>query len=218
MTRRTLIQALALTPLAAQQQPPGDDNHAKLWNHVYSAEPERVTPYPNRFLVGSVEGKPPGRALDVGAGQGRNSLYLARQGWDVTGVDISDAGIEIVRKQAERSKLKFTGVVADFSSYDLGTAQWDLVVGIYIGHLITVHAKTIAAALRPGGHLVVENYHADLNSKGITGDSLGYPANKLLETFTSLLRIVRYEEFRDFPDWGNRGAKVPLVHMLARKG
>ena len=87
-----------------------------------------------------------------------------------------------------------------------------------VGGLITGHAKRIAAALRPGGHLVVENYHADLNRKGITGDPLGYPVNALLEAFAPLLRIVQYEEFRDFPDWGNRGEKVPLVHMLARKG
>ncbi len=59
-----------------------------------------------------------------------------------------------------------------------------------MGGLITGHAKRIAAVLRPGGHLVVENYHADLNRKGITGDPLGYPVAALLEAFAPMPRIV----------------------------
>jgi SAM-dependent methyltransferase len=212
ITRRAALASLGALPLLAQ------DDKTKLWNGVYTSASDMVTPYPNRFLADSIRNLTPGKALDIGVGQGRNSLYLARNGWDVTGIDISDAGVEIARKQAERSKLKFTGLVADFTRYDLGVEKWDLVAGIYMGDLIPAHAKRIAASLRPGGHLIVENYHADLNRKGITGDPLGYPVNALLEVFVPLLRIIQYEEFRDFPDWGNRGEKVPLVHMLAGKG
>jgi hypothetical protein len=42
--------------------------------------------------------------------------------------------------------------------------------------------------------------------------------NSLLETYTPMLRIVRYEEVLDFPDWGDQGERVPLVRMLAAKG
>lgn len=217
ISRRAVLVLPAAIPALAQDSS-NHEKQTKLWNGVYSAPSDMVTPYPNRFLADSIRGLTPGKAFDIGVGQGRNSLYLARNGWDVTGVDISDAGVEIARKQAEKNNLKFTGVVADFTQYDLGTERWDLILGIYMGSLITGHAKRIAAALRPGGHLVVENYHADLNRKGITGDPLGYPVNALLEAFAPLLRILQYEEFRDFPDWGNRGEKVPLVHMLARRG
>ncbi len=216
ISRRAMLGSLAAIPALAQDSS-DKEKQSKLWNGVYSTPCDMVTPYPNRFLADSIRSLTPGKALDIGAGQGRNSLYLARQGWDVTGIDISDAGIEIARKQAAKSNLKFAGMVADFTTYDLGAGRWDLILGIYMGGLITSHAKRIAAALRPGGHLVVENYHADLNRKGITGDQLGYRVNALLEVFAPLLRIVQYEEFRDFPDWGNRGEKVPLVHMLARK-
>ena len=221
VTRRAAVQSLLLLPstmvLAAQEPPPADKDRA-LWNKVYSEEDSRVTSYPNRFLADVVQSKTPGRALDIGMGQGRNSLFLARLGWDVTGVDISDKGIEIAKKEAEKANLKVNCVVADFATFDTGKDQWDLVAGIYMGGLILTQAKRIAEGLKSGGLLVVENFHRDINVTALTGGKLGYPVNALLETFVPLLRIVRYEEILDFPDWSNRGKKVPLVRMLARKG
>jgi len=221
VTRRAAVQSLLLLPstmvLAAQEPPPADKDRA-LWNKVYSEEERRVTSYPNRLLADVVQGKTPGRALDIGMGQGRNSLFLARLGWDVTGVDISDKGIEIAKKEAEKANLKVNCVVADFATFDTGKDQWDLVAGIYMGGLILNQAKRIAEGLKRGALLVVENFHRDVNVTALTGGKLGYPVNALLETFVPLLRIVRYEEILDFPDWSNRGEKVPLVRMLARKG
>ena len=61
------------------------------WNAVYR-EGKEFNPAPNKFLVEMVKGRKPGLALDVAMGQGRNALYLASQGWRVTGIDISDEG------------------------------------------------------------------------------------------------------------------------------
>ena len=69
----------------------------------------------------------------------------------------------------------------------------------------------------PGGLLAVEHFRRDINRNSLDGGRLGYPANALLEAFASALRIVRYEEVLDFPDWGDEGERVPLVRMLARK-
>jgi SAM-dependent methyltransferase len=221
VTRRAAVQSLLLLPgtiaLATQEPSPADKDRA-LWNNVYSEEESRVTNYPNRFLADVVQGRTPGRALDIGMGQGRNSLFLARLGWDVTGVDISDKGIEIAKKDAEKTGVKVNCVVADFPSFEIGKEQWDLIAGIYMGGLILTHAKHIAAGLKSGGFLVVENFHRDINVNALAGGKLGYPVNALLETFVPLLRIVQYEEVFDFPDWSNHGQKVPLVRMLARKG
>jgi 2-polyprenyl-3-methyl-5-hydroxy-6-metoxy-1,4-benzoquinol methylase len=203
---------------AALQQVLPSGQERQTWNRVYSEENSRVTNYPNRFLAEIVQGRTPGRALDIGMGQGRNSLFLARLGWNVTGVDISDKGIEAARQEAQKANLNVNCLVADFTTFDLGNAQWDLILGIYMGGLILTHAKRVADALRPGGLLVVENFHRDINKTALTGGMLGYPVNALLETFVPLLRIVRYEEVLDFPDWSNHGEKVPLVRMCARKG
>ncbi len=51
----------------------------------------------------TVEGRNPGRALDIGMGQGRNAVYLATQGWDVTGFDPSSEGVRIARSNAEKA-------------------------------------------------------------------------------------------------------------------
>jgi len=221
MSRRTLVKSLLLVPsgaAAALQQPLPPDQARQTWNQVYSEENSRVTSYPNRFLAEIVQGRTPGKALDIGMGQGRNSLFLARLGWTVTGVDISDKGMEAARQEAERANLNINCALADFNSYGPGNAQWDLILGIYMGGLILSNAKRIADALRPGGVLVVENFHQDINRTALTGGMLGYPTNVLLETFVPLLRIVRYEEVLDFPDWSNHGEKVPLIRMCARKG
>lgn len=220
ISRRAMVQSLAFFPAVATtfQEPLPPEKARAVWNKVYSEEEDRVTNYPNRFLADVAQGSKPGRALDIGMGQGRNSLFLARLGWDVTGVDISDKGIEIARKEAARLGLKPNYVVSDFTIFDVGKQRWDLIVGVYMGELILSQAARIAEGLRPGGLLVVENYHRDINRNALTGGKIGYPVNALLETFAPLLRIVRYEEVLDFPDWGNRGEKAPLVRLLARKG
>lgn len=221
ISRKAFIKSLLLLPggaVAALQQVLPPDQERQIWNQVYSDENSRVTTYPNRFLAELVQGRTPGKALDIGMGQGRNSLFLARLGWNVTGVDISDKGIEAARQEAQKARLNINCVVADFANFELGNGEWDLVLGIYMGGLVLTQARRIAAALRPGGLLVVENFHRDINKTALAGGMLGYPANVLLETFVPLLRIVRYQEVFDFPDWSNHGEKVPLIRMCARKG
>lgn len=219
LSRRTIIQALAISPIAAAsaQDQLSPDKSRELWNKIY-AEEDRVTSYPNRFLVDAVEGVKPGQALDIGMGQGRNTLFLARRGWNVTGVDIADKGIEIAKNVATRRNLKFNGVASDFAVFEVGKQRWDLIAGVYMGELITEQAARIIEGLRPGGLLVVENFHRDGNINAVTGGKLGYPVNALLETFMPKLRIVRYEEVSDFSDWGSRLEKTLLVRLLARKG
>jgi len=114
LTRRDMLQSLLYLPGAAAlalQDPLPPDKAKSIWNGVYSDQDAHVTGYPNRFLADAVEGWTAGRALDIGMGQGRNSLFLARLGWNVSGVDISDKGIEIAQKDAEKAHVKIDCVV-----------------------------------------------------------------------------------------------------------
>jgi len=219
--QRALLQSLALVPAAAaaaaqKSWAAGDDR--AVWNRVYAHETASLAPYPNRFLAEVVQGRKPGRALDLGMGQGRNSLFLARLGWEVTGVDIADHGIDLARKEAARLGLNIHCVRTDLAGYDMGDAAWDLIVGVYMGRLILFQASRLIQALAPGGLLVVEHYRRDVGRVSLSGGQLGYPVNALLQTFVPSLRIVRYEEVLDFPDWGDQGERAPLVRMEARKG
>jgi SAM-dependent methyltransferase len=64
-----------------------------MFNNIYKTTKPGFATQPNALLVSNAEGHKPGRALDVGMGQGRNSIFLALKGWDVTGFDMSDEGI-----------------------------------------------------------------------------------------------------------------------------
>jgi SAM-dependent methyltransferase len=219
--RRSLLKSLALLPVVAaaesQKSSPPNDDHA-VWNRVYTDQIANVPPFPNRFLAEVIQSRKPGRALDVGMGQGRNSLFLARLGWDVTGVDISDKAIDLAQKEAARLGLKINCVLADIATFKVGSAKWDLIVGVYMGRLVILQAPSLTAGLASGGQLVVEHFRRDVHRRSISGGQLGYPVNALLETFVPSLRIIRYEEVRDFPDWGDQGQTAPLVRMLASKG
>src|SRR5262245_4276900 len=91
---------------ACREDPLAEDR--KLWNATYR-EP-RAFP-PSAFLQDVVQDLRPGRALDIGMGQGRNALFLASAGWKVTGIDISDEGIRQAREAAAKRKLSIETIL-----------------------------------------------------------------------------------------------------------
>jgi len=127
------------------------------WDRRY-AEPRLVwSAEPNRFVVEELAGLPPGRALDLACGEGRNAIWLARRGWDVTGVDFS--GVAVAKAQAMAAEA---GAAARFMRADLADhvprpASADLVLLAYLqvpDPLRTAVLGRAAAALRPGGTLL----------------------------------------------------------------
>jgi len=148
-------------------------------------------------------------ALDLAMGQGRNALYLASQGWKVTGIDISDEGIRVAREEAGRRKLSVETINADIDTYDFGIGRWDLVTMIYA----TDNTKWIEKAklaLRQGGLFVLEYYAAPPGES----DS-GFEPGQLAKLFADGFEILRDEIVEDEPDWAMDRAS--LVHFVARK-
>lgn len=108
------------------------------WNHAYLDPVWRNTRFnaaPNGLLVETVRLLPPGDALDVHMGEGRNALHLASRGWQVTGVDMADQGVAYARQQAQQRGLLLTTHAQDTHSYDWGHARWDLLVLCYTDEL-----------------------------------------------------------------------------------
>ena len=165
----------------------------------------RLTATP--FLVESVKGVKPGKALDLGMGSGRNSLYLAGQGWDVTGVDISDKAIRQAREQAQTAGASYTTVAANLDTWDMGTEKWDLIAAIYGPS--RQWADRIVDALKPGGLLVGTIYAKDNRTE----------ENAMLKMFLRL-RILRYEEKMAISDFNPTNTMVkpsPEQSLLAQK-
>jgi SAM-dependent methyltransferase len=114
---------------------------------VWSAEP-------NRFLVEEVAELTPGRALDLGAGEGRNALWLAGRGWRVMAVDFSEVALDKARRIAVGRGVEVEFVHADLTEYQPERAAFDLVLVLYLHlpwHQMTTVLGRARAALASGG-------------------------------------------------------------------
>jgi SAM-dependent methyltransferase len=181
------------------------DFQREQWNDNFRQD-VGFTHDPNQLLVTATAGVAPGAALDLATGQGRNALHLARAGWAVTAVDISDEGLRRAREAASRAHVALDTVQADIDAYDYGVAKWDLITEIYVPNPVARAAK-IKAGLRPGGLFVLEFFLDE-------GDGGVKPA-ELRAQFADGFDILRDEVVEDRPDWGQDRAK--LVRFVARK-
>jgi len=191
----------AVTPLPSETP-------AEYWDRAYSDPSLVFNTTPNVFLTEVVKGLKPGRALDIGMGQGRNSVYLAKLGWDVTGFDISERGMELARKSAAAAGVKITTIKASMDDFDYGVGRWDLIVATYEG---ASWLEAAAKGLKPGGFLVVEGYSQ--HPQAPAGAAFG--PNELLKLCMDRnLHVVRYEDVEGEPDWLKLDR---VVRMFARK-
>jgi thioredoxin reductase/SAM-dependent methyltransferase len=152
--------SLAGEDLAAAARPSGAQAD---WEHRYGGD--RVwSANPNGTLVNEVGDLPPGRALDVGAGEGADALWLAERGWQVTANDISAAALARVADEAARRGLAVTTLRGDANDLDaFGSASYDLVSLQYGSFTRTPEQRglrNVLAAVAPGGTLLV--VHHDL--------------------------------------------------------
>lgn len=185
----------------------------RVWNDVFTQRQGREFPH-NKFLAETIKGRKPGKALDIGMGEGRNALFLAATGWEVTGFDISDVGVRLAREAALKRGLKLEAFVDDVDRFDYGRQRWDLVVGMYMHGLITRNAVKIIDSLRPAGIIVVEGFHRDLNRPGLQGGKIGYGSNELLRAFDRL-RVLHYGDTVGPADWDRSGQEAPVVRFIA---
>jgi len=86
---RTVLVLASLAPCGLGQTRPEQDEAKSYWNKVYAADRTIFVRQPTAVLVSAVKERRPGKALDIGMGQGRNAVFLAQKGWDVTGFDPS---------------------------------------------------------------------------------------------------------------------------------
>jgi SAM-dependent methyltransferase len=198
-------------PTARQTDPGPADYYGA---YALGAEPQ-FNPNPNAFLITCVRNRKPGKALDVGMGSGRNALYLAAHGWDVTGFDIAEVGVAQARSRANKLGLKLNAIVQSDADFDFGIGQWDLIVLTY-QPFRNLLAK-IKPGLKTGGIVVIENFHRDTRRDRLLDEDATYRDNELLELFSDF-RILRYEDIGAKPDWGIEFPKNRLVRLEAQRG
>jgi SAM-dependent methyltransferase len=209
---------LGLCPgLALSQDKPGRQKATNHYNSLYKNGAPYLNLKPNTFLARMVEGRAPGRALDIGMGQGRNAVYLAEKGWDVTGTELAVEGVRLAREAAQRRGVKLNAVLADALKFDYGTEQWDLIVATYVHGVVTRIAARLRESLKPGGMIVVEGFHYRPDQPSATfGTPFGFRNNELLRAFDAL-RVVHYEDTTGPADWASPTRPQPIVRFAARK-
>jgi tellurite methyltransferase len=121
------------------------------WEEKYRSGERGKEDEPTILLVETAESLAPGTAIDLACGTGRNALYLAEKGWDVTAVDGSESAIEIVKLRAAARDLAIHTIVSDLTvaSFTMPCDSFDLIVIAY--YLQRDLFAKIKAAVRPGG-------------------------------------------------------------------
>ena len=147
---------------------------ASEWDERYSSTDLVWGTEPNRFVAAGLADLPPGRALDVACGEGRNAIWLARRGWFAVGVDFSAAAIDRARQLAQRAEVdgRTTFVVGDVTTGPLPPGQFDAVVVAYLQLQAPERTHAIRSAaerVTVGGTLLVVGHDATNLSKGFGG-------------------------------------------------
>ena len=156
--------------------------------------------------------RPPGKALDLACGTGRNSLFLAEKGYDVTAIDISPRAITLAEQRARERGLKINWVVADLDTYSI-QGQYDLIV-ISFFYVNKDMVPSIINALKSGGMLLYEN-HVLPPSDANDGHQHRFhlKPGELGQLFRGL-KVIHYEERRVD---GEEGRPSYLASLVAQK-
>lgn len=211
-------QRMALVIKLFSERPEGVE---VVYNKIYSrpatgdAAEDGFALAPSDFVAEAVKGRKAGTALDVGMGQGRNAVYLAKQGWDVTGIDLSQVGLDAARANAEKAGVSIRAEKVAYDQFDFGVDKWDIIVIVFAWAPVEdpSFVAKLRRSLRPGGLVLFEHFIKDANHP--SPPMIRAPEPGKLRDYFSDFDISFYEETDGIGDWGGPGSR--LVRMVARK-
>ena len=177
-------------------------SNAEFWNDkfhhdaaasqsIFAGEPnpiiadllERI--YPDHS-AGSAPNAAAPRALDLGSGRGRHTVWLAKQGWETTALDFSDVGLAHTARALAAEQLDAHLLQADLNEWEPTPESFDAIVAAFM-HLPSVDQRKlwekVARALAPGGHLIVVAHHPENQIHGPQNPDLLYDAESVVAAF-----------------------------------
>lgn len=195
----------------AYQLVTGDDadEHKGHWDSLYNTIGYVFGKEPAPFLRDHVSLLPPGKVLDIAMGEGRNAVFLAKKGFDVEGVDISEVAIRKAKRLARENGVRIRTVAADLHSYAIRPGAYDVILNI--NYLQRSLVPGIKKGLRKGGVVVYEN---------ATVDQLQNPSGQHARRDYLLEKGELRELFKDFEILVFRetnDGKEALASLIARK-
>jgi SAM-dependent methyltransferase len=193
------------------------------WDERYNDEGYFYGVAPNDFLAAQFETIPSGRVLCLAEGEGRNAVFLAEQGYQVTAVDASEVGLEKAEKLAHDRGVRLTTVQADLADYQIEPNSWQGIVSIFC-HLPPklrrqVH-QAAANGLVSGGVLLIEAYTPEQLTNTTGGPptaELMMDASMLREDFKDLDIVHLKELKRDVIEGRGHTGAANVVQLTASK-
>jgi len=210
-------QVALLTRLIGERSDWIGIHYDKVYTRPVTGDPETdgFNSYPSALVADSIKGLKPGSALDAGIGQGRNAVFLAEQGWTVTGFDVSQEALAASQANARKAGVRVTTVNASYEAFDFGANRWDLIVLAFAWAPLDDPAfvERLRASLRPAGRVVVEHFiqAAGGPQPNVVRKLAPNQLRRLFEGF----EMAFYEEAEGVGDWGGPGSQ--LVRMVAVK-
>lgn len=162
------------------------------WNNRYSTTDYFFGKEPNDFFKKEIDKLTPGKAVFIGDGEGRNSVYAATLGWQVDSIDISEIGKQKANKLAEEKKVKINYLVTDALQFDYGSEKYDLIAIIYFHVERELREKfelNILNALKHKGSIILLVYdqdHLKNKSNGPQNINVLYTLKDIAENFIDL--------------------------------
>lgn len=203
----------------------GFDDAREVWNARFATDDYIFGTAPNRFLVSQSHLVEPGqRALSVADGEGRNSVWLARQGLEVEGVEISPRAVEKARKLAAARGVKVHLEVEDVRAWNWPRSRYDVIVAIFIQFASPPEReqlfRNMRRALKAGGLLILEGYGVAQIEHGTGGPPCAdhlYTSEMLRGAFGDF-ETLSLQEREDWLEEGSRHVgRSALVDLVARK-
>ncbi len=159
------------------------------WDERYSTEQYVYGKEPNLFLQQNVSAIPKGEVLCIADGEGRNGVWLASQGFNVTSIDFSQKAIDKTYQLAKEQNVSIKAIVGDLLSYDFGKNKYDGIVSIF-SHFTTEETKMLHYkyydALKPNGIFLMEAFAEEqlpLNTGGPKNIELLYDIEDIRSSF-----------------------------------
>jgi len=202
----------------------GDPAVQAEWDARYTERDQLWSGRPNGALVAEVAGLTPGRVLDVGCGEGADAIWLARGGWEVTGLEVSGVALERAARHAADAGVTVRWVHAGLAEAMLPPASFDLVSAQYPALLRTpggAAERALLAAVAPGGVLLLV-HHAGMETQHV--DNGGFdPADYVWPSMVTALLddgwVVEVDEERPrvVPEGGAGAHHTADVVLRARR-
>lgn len=214
-----LVLGLLMTTFPAQSQDMAQQTTAgEQWDKRFDKRMYLYGMEPVEFLRDHIDSLPKGKALCLAAGEGRNAVYLAEQGYDVTAMDASPKGLKKASALAAQRGVSIKTEVGDLQvGYDMGVEKYDLITDFYYHD--TKMLQDVMRALKPGGMFVLQNFsiqQLDTNRFGPKNPDYLVKPNELLAIFSDH-RIIYYEDTVVELDEGMHQGPGAVVRMIVVK-